>query len=218
MAYSLQLHFSIATIIILAACSAHAEVLTFSFTDPTDDLTLESPYLGPTTPTPLSSTKTDLVSFSASFENLTGNYQITIKSSLSNPFIESGRFNFIFTNPDAGANASIPFKFAGTFFYNLSEPTTELTFSSNHPSLLAWKAGDRISASSLPFGLALDESNSAYYTGLEGKYFSFDYLGATDTTSIQTVAEPSILHLYVLGAIFLTVGSTRTKMLRIFAG
>jgi hypothetical protein len=114
--------------------SALANQLTFSFSDPVGD----------------QSGMIDLTGMTMDFDNATGNYNIVLTATATNPFVGTFRINANLFNPDTTADDS--FFTDNQNDFNLSVATTTITLSGTSSKLLSWNAGDRVATSDLPFG------------------------------------------------------------------
>ena len=127
-----------AVVTALGTSRAQATMLEFSFTDPEGDTFLFPGEVGPVT---------DVAGLFFTFDNTTGDYEITMTAFPDNPFIGDFIINANLFNPDTGATTAFPAFFvdaSNTFF--LSTPSTSITLSGLDLRLLAWEAGDRVAA------------------------------------------------------------------------
>jgi hypothetical protein len=196
---------------LLAGCAAHSQAATlgFSFDDPAGDAI--DRYITEPGAQPAWSRVAELTHVGVVFDNVTGDYTVTIRTAPDVPFVESGRFDFHFVNPDAGARTYEPYEVAGTRFYGQLTGQQTLSISGNSASLLQWEAGDRVATSSVPFGLAEDDSRTGCYTGHE-TFGGFDFLAPDAVTTITSVPEPAGVALWVLGLSFLCWGLRRARI------
>jgi YVTN family beta-propeller protein len=117
--------------------------LSFSFADPVGDHLQVTPLRQLNPPAGV----IDVMGLHFTFENTTGDYEITLTASAANPFLGGFRVNVLLFNPEAGTTTQDPGSFLdqlNDFF--LTTPSTEITVTGTDPRLLSWKAGDRVAA------------------------------------------------------------------------
>jgi hypothetical protein len=95
----------------------------------------------------------DVVGMDFTFDGATGAYAILLTADAANPFQGDFRININLFNPDTGTMADDPSFFSDVWneYFGVS-PTTTFTLSGTNPRLLSWEVGDRVAASSGPFG------------------------------------------------------------------
>jgi hypothetical protein len=133
----------------LGASPAHAEKLEFSFMDPVEDAWGCLPSSACTTTFPnIVGPVTDVVSMYFSFDNVTGDYEITMFASEANPFIGDVRVNVNLFNGDTG-----DFFSDNVNDFTFSSPTFFVTVSGSSSLLLGWSEGDQVAACEGPGGI-----------------------------------------------------------------
>jgi hypothetical protein len=131
-----------------AALSLPAAELTFSYTDPIGD----------------STGTIDVTHMVVVFDNLTGNYKITLTSTVAQPFLGTFRVNINLFNPSRLQDHS----FLQDVFndYDLTTPKTKLVLTGNDPDLLHWIAGDGVATNTAASGGQNPPGSSLYRTGV----------------------------------------------------
>lgn len=170
--------------------AANAELLQFSFLDGTNDQTRP--------------TGADLLSISVVFDNTTGAYTTTLRSTTDAPFAGVIGINANFADVDTPAyTSSQSYFFDNLRTIGISEPTTSTSWSGTYSALKFWKAGDRVVTSSDPSGivsnLAIHSFGSNFTSYLDFKYTSTDEIDRMSVATISTVPEPGTYALTSLG-------------------
>lgn len=129
--------FALVTSLLCFAVVANARSLVFSFTDPQGD----------------QQGRIDVTSMTVTFDDTTGDFAIILRADAEHPFAGQFRVNINLFNPDAmlpgndRSTVSITLK-----DYNLVTPTNTLQLTGTVPNLQGWGLGNRVAASSPPFG------------------------------------------------------------------
>ena len=179
------------SIFCLGARVAEAIPLIISVTDPVDDQYGPSP---------------DLTDMMFSFDNETGDYSITLTTTLENQFVGAFRININIFNPDVGTTAQDPSFFNHVFDdYNLAIETNILTMSGTNSRLLSWDAGDLVYLHSWDITLPNPDGISVFRSGVadlpfESAFVDEDYLNqATATIHLGTTPVPEPATMLLLG-------------------
>lgn len=89
------------------------------------------------------------------YDNATGNYEISLRSTAENPFVGAFRIDINLFNPDTGSLSCTPSWFADmSNDYDLAEPAKKITIVGNSGNLRGWTLDDRVATNSTPFGSA----------------------------------------------------------------
>lgn len=172
------------------ASTARAEILQFSFVDGTNDQTRQS--------------GADLLSMTVVFDNLTGAYTTTLRSTTEASFKGKIGVNANLANVDTPAYVS----WQAYFFDNLrtielSQPTSIVSWQGSASSLKYWQAGDRVVASSDLFGVVSDKPIHSFGSNLTSHldfpYTSTDEIPRLAMATITTVPEPSTCAIMSIG-------------------
>ncbi len=119
------------------ATASYARPLAFSFDDPQGD----------------GDGSIDVIRMVGNFDNETGNYELVLVANPARPFRGAFRVNVNLFDPDTGSLSEESAYLGDTVNdFDLSAPQTLLRLTGVAPSLLHWKAGDRVATSTLPFG------------------------------------------------------------------
>lgn len=110
----------------------------------------------------------DVVAMVMRFDNMTGEYEITLSADAAHPFLGAFRVNINLFNPDMGTTAFIPSFFSDAVNdFNFSTPTTTLTLAGFHPSLFSWTVDHRVFTNSLG-GTGNPDGASLFRSGVSG--------------------------------------------------
>lgn len=130
-------------IVLAVSASGSSLSLSFGFDDPTEDHLQLVPVRVLNPPSGV----VDVTRMVLSFDNATGQYEITVTASSDDPFVGPFRINVNLFNPDTGSTAQDPAFFQDQLNdFNLSTPSTSITLTGSNPRLKAWKQGDRVAA------------------------------------------------------------------------
>lgn len=164
--------------ILCVSANANAAMLSFSFQDGIGDQSRSS--------------YSDTSKMSVLFDNLTGDYTITLTATPDHPFSGWIDVNANMVNPDTPVfHMNQSYFFANNNLTNPSTPTTSITLSGTEKSLLWWKIGDRVALSSIPFGIAKDAPPSSFSSNVDqGRAFDYGFW-STDEFSYTQIATIS---------------------------
>lgn len=171
---------AMALILGIAVCAnAQSEMLTFSFSDVAGD---NRPGYA------------DITKLSAVFENRTGDYEITVRSTEGSQFQGWVQVNSNLVNPDIPRFiTSQAYFFDSPRIITLDSPSSVVTWTGNAPSLMWWKAGARVATSSEPFGIARftppHSFSSSVSQGMDYLQWGTDDLSSTQIVTISAVPE-----------------------------
>jgi len=135
---------------------------------------------------------TDLIGVTCVFDNTTGDYEITLTATSTNPFTGRFRINMIFYNPDAGTTQD-PGLFSDRLndFHLGTDTTTTVSLSGKNTRLLSWAAGDRVASDSSTFGVPTDSRNIvAFWSGITSRSAPGDPLVFGDYATIEVSPPP----------------------------
>ena len=116
---------------------ASATALIFSFADPVNDHT----------------GAIDVTHMDLTFDDATGDYEINLSADPAHPFVGTFDVTINVFNPNTGTTQPAP-----SFFRDVrvgieaTSPTTTLTLLGTNPRLMAWRVGDHVATSNVPFG------------------------------------------------------------------
>lgn len=134
------------------AGTAEAGRLVVSFDDPVGDMRGEFPI--------------DVQNMTLSFNQESGDYEITITTTDENRFVGEFRVNVHFFNGDVGSTVSHLSMLSDTFNdYDLRRPRSTLVLTGVNQYLRNWKSGDRIATHSLDGG-GLGNPDGTVFSGV----------------------------------------------------
>ncbi len=149
--------------------------LSFSVLDPVGDQT------GPV----------DVTSMVMSFDNTTGQYAIVLTADAAHPFVGQFRININLFDPDVGTTNPNPSFFSDVHSdFDLTNPTTTLTFTGTQLNLEAWAAGQRVFTNSLA-GTGNPDGVSLFRSSVSG--FPIGFLTNEDVIAFRDLAQPAII-------------------------
>lgn len=184
-----RIHALMLMIGVIACTNARSEMLTFSFSDAIGD---NRPGYA------------DVSMLSVVFENTTGDYRITLRSTESARFEGWLQANVNLVNPDTPR-----FITSQSYFFDsgrkviLDGPTTVVTWTGNASSLKLWNIGDRVATSSEPFGIAKftppHSFASAVNQGVNYSQWGTDDFSTSQIATISAVPEPELYAMFLIG-------------------
>lgn len=148
------------------------------------------------------STVGDITGMTLNFDLVTGDYTAMWSASSVNPFTGNLRLNLNMGNASVGPQIVSLF---GQFF--AQQPTTQLSYSGNNPSLTLWHIGDTITTFGGP---------PTFTTSFNSGNVNLDNITTADRdvlgqTAVIAVPEPAQLTLLVVGGLSLFLSKRRGR-------
>lgn len=179
-----------AAIVLLIAAVAPAETLRVTYVDPVGDNEGQAP---------------DVVKLTVTFDNVTGDFEIDVTSTETNPFAPTSPYKLgIYVNlfnPGVGSTTQNPSFFSSISDFHLNAATTSLSIAGVNSRLTAWKLGDEVAISSTqgnPIGIG-QFGSVARVSGSRGPFLGDDFIATGATAIVSLVPEPSAVGLAICG-------------------
>ena len=182
------------TMMLFTSRMAYGSVLFISYDDPIGDF---------------QNFNIDLTGMTLVFDNVTGDYELTVSFDAANPFYGTFNVNANLLNGDINPLTTDP------AFVNINEiptagaPTTELIFTGTDLNLTSWNQGDVIANDDSIFGLPIDATFFGFVSGVQNGGQAIDLLN-TATSTVAPVPISPALWLFGSGIIGL-IGVARRK-------
>lgn len=133
----------------------------------------------------------DVAKMVMNFDNATGQYEVVITADPMHPFVGAFRININLFNSDAASiDSNTSFFSDAVNDFALTTPTTIITLTGTHSSLLGWNSGHRVFTNSLA-GTGNPPGISLFRSSVLG--FPFTFLTNEDVIAFPNLALPAII-------------------------
>ena len=179
-----------AAVVLLVPAVASAETLRLTYVDPVGDNEGQAP---------------DVVKLVVIFDNVTGDFEITVTSTETNPFAPTDPYKLAIYvnlfNLEAGSTTQDPSFFSSISDFQLSATAASLNIVGVNSRLTAWELGDEVAISGAqgnPIGIG-QFGSVARVSGSRGPFLGDDFIATGDTAIASLVPEPSAVGLAICG-------------------
>ncbi len=118
----------------------------------------------------------DLIGMTLVFDDVTGNYELTVNFDDANPFMGTFNVNANLLNGNISPVTTDPAFVGINEIPTASPPTNELIFTGTDTRLTSWKQGDLVANNSSIFGIPVDATFTSFLSGVQNLGLGIDEL------------------------------------------